>query len=296
VVSLETEIARRLKQWQMPPRALNGPAPHRARRRLPLRPADIGLGIVLALVSLLIWVHALPWISSGWYQCLRVGVERLRLDATVELVPYHFGPMFRVDIPALRMRNLVPHLWTWGLTALACFGLLAISFRLPPRLTPVTYAIRLLVAIQGSALAYFAILPARFPESVESVTGGLMSGGTMLITLVPIIHGLVYYIFDFGMLRKAVLTALTMIHLIVLLPLQCLVEGAILHQSLLFVPLLYMVFGVPLDILMIMCFYAWGMSWRLRGMEAAPVSVHPPEAPPAGEQAEVGSRAAGCGC
>ena len=122
-----------------------------------------------------------------------------------------------------------------------------------------------------------------------------MSGGAMLITLVPIIHGLVYYIFDFGLLRKAVLTAMTMIHLIVLLPLQCLVQGAILHQSLLFVPLFYMLFGVPLDIFMIICYYAWGMSWRLRGVEAAAASAHAPEAPPVGQLAAVGSRAAGCG-
>ena len=45
------------------------------------------------------------------------------------------------------------------------------------------------------------------------------------------------------------------------LPLQILLQAAVLHTSILFMPVLYIVFGLPVDVLIILAFYSWGMSW-----------------------------------
>jgi hypothetical protein len=50
----------------------------------------------------------------------------------------------------------------------------------------------------------------------------------------------------------------------VFVPLQALAHAYILHQSLLFMPVLFLLFGMPLQILVVVSFYSWGMSWRTR--------------------------------
>jgi hypothetical protein len=52
-----------------------------------------------------------------------------------------------------------------------------------------------------------------------------------------------------------------MIHLSIFLPLQILLQAIILQKTVLFMPTLYIVFGMPLDVLVIIAFYSWGMSW-----------------------------------
>ncbi len=80
----------------------------------------------------------------------------------------------------------------------------------------------------------------------------------------PLLLGFTYYIFDFGLLRKAVLTAMTMLHLAVFLPFQVLTQALVLQKTVLFMPVLYIVFGMPLDVLLIIAFYSWGMTWSFR--------------------------------
>jgi hypothetical protein len=52
-----------------------------------------------------------------------------------------------------------------------------------------------------------------------------------------------------------------MAHLSLFLPLQILLQAIVLQKSVLFMPMLYIVFGLPLDIFMILAFYSWGMNW-----------------------------------
>jgi hypothetical protein len=83
-----------------------------------------------------------------------------------------------------------------------------------------------------------------------------------LIAIVPGLFGVTYFIFNFGLLKKAFLTLITMCHLTLFLPLQILLHGLVLQISVMFMPLLYIVFAVSLDILIIIAFYSWGMSWN----------------------------------
>jgi hypothetical protein len=47
-------------------------------------------------------------------------------------------------------------------------------------------------------------------------------------------------------------------------PLQVLVHALVLQKSLLFMPVLYIIFGLPVDILVVIAFYSWGMTWPFR--------------------------------
>jgi len=53
-----------------------------------------------------------------------------------------------------------------------------------------------------------------------------------------------------------------MVHLVLFVPHQYLPHVYLLHGSILFMPLLYFVFGPFLDILAFIGFHSWGMSWN----------------------------------
>ena len=68
----------------------------------------------------------------------------------------------------------------------------------------------------------------------------------------------------FGVEARYLLTAVIMTHLALFLPLQILFQALFLQKTVLFMPVLYIVFGMPINILVIIAFYAWGMSWHFR--------------------------------
>ncbi len=53
-------------------------------------------------------------------------------------------------------------------------------------------------------------------------------------------------------------------HLTLFVPLQILLQTVVLQKSVLFMPVLYIVFGLPVDVLIILAFYSWGMSWSFK--------------------------------
>jgi len=48
------------------------------------------------------------------------------------------------------------------------------------------------------------------------------------------------------------------------LPFQCLLQALVLQRTVLFMPVLYIVFGMPVDIMLVIGFYSWGMTWSFR--------------------------------
>ena len=101
----------------------------------------------------------------------------------------------------------------------------AASFFFPKKLMPVMYLLRGVLFIQVTAQLFFLFLPARFSHSPDSYMEGLTGYAIGIISFVPILFGLTYYIFDFGIVRKAFLTIITMGHLSLFLPVQILAAG-----------------------------------------------------------------------
>jgi hypothetical protein len=139
------------------------------------------------------------------------------------------------------------------------------TFFSPGNWLPIIYLGRTILIVHGSALVYFALLPASFPHTPDSYLLGLITASLSFISIIPLLFALTFYIFDFGLINKAALTALTMMHLVVFVPLTVLLQALILQKSLLFMPVLYIIFGLPVDILVVIAFYSWGMTWSFRG-------------------------------
>jgi hypothetical protein len=237
---------------------------HRVLAHFRLAPVNLLISVFLFLLFTSIWLVFLPQICHFWNRVLAFGIRILPLRAELGLAEHHLTPFIRFDIPYLRMEPVLPSSQIWWLTGAVTLALFAASFLLPGKLIPIVYLLRGVLLVPATALLYFAILPARFPHTPDSYMQGLVTAGIALISTVPLLFGLTYYIFDFGLLKKAFLTAITMAHLALFLPLQVLLQALLLQKTVLFMPVLYIIFGMPINILTIIAFYSWGMTWLFR--------------------------------
>ncbi|HTU33004.1 MAG TPA: hypothetical protein VMF66_04310, partial [Candidatus Acidoferrum sp.] len=203
----------------------------------------------------------LPFVCRFWRVVFTRGARLLALNATVGATDHRFATLLHFSVPYPRVESVAPTPELWWTVAIAVLLLFGASFLLKNNYLPFAYLIRAAPCVQVSALAYFAWSPAAFPHTSSGYLEGLMGYGIVLISIVPALFGLTYFIFNFGLFRKVLVTSLTVIHLCLFIPLQALLHAVILQKSILFMPVLYIIFGLPLDILIVIAFYSWGMSW-----------------------------------
>jgi hypothetical protein len=239
-------------------------AMHRALTRFVLEPLDLITAALLVLVLTFAWFVSLPWICRFWQYVIENGMRLLAMRTELGLTEHQITPYIRFAVPFPRMEGLLPDAQTWWTSAAIVIILLAASFLLPQKFVPVMYLLRAVLFIHVTALLFFLFLPARFTHSPDSYMEGLAGYAIALIGFVPALFGLTYYIFDFGIIRKALLTAMTMVHLSLFVPLWILVQALVLQKSVLFMPILFIVFGLPVNVIIILSFYSWGMSWSFK--------------------------------
>jgi hypothetical protein len=261
---LETSLPSHLEQLRL--RGWRGGLipPHRAFERLDPGASDLIGGALLLIGTSLSWVALLGTIGKFWQHIFAFWAKPLGLEFSIVMVPQHWSSHMRFALPYLSAPAGPITPLTWSITAAVTVLALVGTYLMGEELLPVVYLVRALVLIQSGALVYFAVFSARFPHDIPSYTIGMLVFGMILIGLVPVILAFTYYVFDFSFMKKLTLTALTMAHLVLLIPLQYLLHIWVLHHSILFMPILYFAFGPFLDILVFVSLYSWGMSWRTR--------------------------------
>jgi hypothetical protein len=237
---------------------------HRALAKFVLEPLDLVVSVMLVLLFSVVWLVSLGWVCRFWRYVFAVGTNLLALHVEIGLSQHHLTSYIHFAIPYPRMEDTAPSPTMWWTTTVVVLVLFGASFLLPRKHVPLIYFLRAVLCVQASALIYFGWATGSFPHTADSYIEGLVSYGLTLMSFIPIVFGLTYYIFDFGLIRKTLLTFLTMIHMCLFVPLQVLLQAIILHQSILFMPVLYIVFGLPVDVLMVIAFYSWGMSWQAK--------------------------------
>jgi hypothetical protein len=236
---------------------------HRALEHFHLGPMNLLVAIALFLSFTVLWLAALPEVCRIWQGFFAAGLRYLPLDAKLDTIHHQVG-FLKFAMPSLLIRPILPGFGMWAGATLATVVLFAATFLLPTTMVPIIYLSRAILIIQGTACAYFAIWPSQFPHTPDSYIQGLMLFSIAMITIVPLLFTMTYYIFDFGILRKALLTSLTMVYLALFVPLQVLFQAILLQKTVMFMPLLYIIFGMPADVMIIVAFYSWGMTWPFR--------------------------------
>lgn len=236
--------------------------------------------IVLPLIFAVAVFVFLDSITSFWRDVLEFARIPLGLPGAVGTQVSELGN-YAVAIPYL----MTPASWPEPLdlrTGWLVTGLMMVAgLFMRGRLLPIGYLLRALSVIQLTAQLWFSFMSPPFAYSLSEYGAGLLLFGVVILILSPFLVAFTFHIFDFRLWQKMAMAGLLLLHLTVLLPLQVLVHSWIIHRaSLLAMPILFLVFGILLDLFVYVALYGWGMSWRSGGALDA-LDRRPPEQRPA---------------
>jgi hypothetical protein len=237
----------------------------------------VTLGAALSFACLL----AVPQICAAWTDLFRAWHAALGLPGGVEVVERGWPRYLTFQVPYLALPGHLPGPAEWWGGAAGALLLVLVSLPLARRSLPLAYFLRVMAGIQATAQAFFAVAPERFPYDLPSYTAGMLVAGLSILVLSPLLLGATYNIFNLGVRRKLLLALVTVLHLGLFVPHQFLLHAYLVHHgSYLFLPLLYFLFGLLLDVMAFIAWYAWGMSWPERTREAAQQPGLRPQARP----------------
>lgn len=231
-------------------------AAHRSSRRLALEPVAIGLALATAIgLTLLVWIGQ-SRILAAWEQIVLGWAGHLGIPLQV----LHEGTT-RHWTMTLGQEALLPGRATGGITAvLVLLGWMATSW-MHDRLTALKYLARSICAVQASAVAVFAFVPAMFPHTAGSHLGAMLQSGYSLMLVIPVVLAFGYVTLDVPLPHKLLGPAAVLAFFLVEVPHKAVLHMLILqHFSLLFMPVLYLFFGLLFDVMLFIALYSWMVS------------------------------------
>jgi hypothetical protein len=238
--------------------------PHRSMAGLRWSAWRLVSTLVLAGGGFALLVVALPWIGDLWqflFARIRDGLGGLDTPLTAEPLALPGG--LSITLPSIQAVTPQPGLRALWIAAGVSVGLFLASLPLPERFTPARYFLRLLATLQLIAVGFFAFSPEPFPYRIQDHVFLLLTAGLVVMALVPLVLGLTLHVFDIALWKKALLTLVVMGHLAVFLPLKAMVHvWLILHGTAVVMPVLFLIFGLLMDVMVFVAFYGWVLSTR----------------------------------
>ena len=236
--------------------------PHRSIATVRLRSGDVLLAIALAVGTTSALLASLGAVGRGWTWMFARLAGPLALGQGVGVRAIDARPFGTFGVPYFNVAAAPPGLTTWWITLVVTVVIVAASFALSDDFLPLAYALRVAALVQATALAFFRIVPERFPYDLQHYISSMMLSGLAMLLVVPVMLGLTFYVIDVGLARKIGLTAAMLGHLLVFIPLQYALQSYIVaHASLLLLPVLFMLFGLLPEVMILIALYGWGMSW-----------------------------------
>jgi hypothetical protein len=243
--------------------------PHRSIATLHLSTVEMMLAGLLGLGVLVAYLAGIGLVERLWSWIFRSISGPLGLGEGIAQRATSVASLAQIAMPTFVAQAGAPSRVGWWITLLVTVLVIGASFLLRGSWLPLGYALRFGSAIQVTALVFFAVAPGSFPYDLSSYVAGMMLIGAIFIGLVPVVLALTFYVIDVSWSRKILLTAMIVGHLLVMVPLQYALHAVIIrHASLIVLPLLFIMFGLLPEIMVLVAFYGWGMSWpspRARG-------------------------------
>ena len=220
-------------------------------------------------------------ITGLWRRFFQALAAPLGLPGGVSSTAWELGPA-TVHLPAFAAGAAWPGtpglLLGWLVTVL----LALCGWLLRGAATPFGYLLRAMAVIQLTAQLWFTFASPPFTYTLQGYQEAVLYLGCVVMFLVPFGTAFTYNVFDFRWWQKLGLTGMILAHLVVLLPIKVAVHAYLIHHlTLLALPMLYLLFGILLDVFAFVALYGWGMSWRSRGeLDAVDRRPPPPVVPP----------------
>jgi len=235
---------------------------HRALLFSPLDKTKVATAVLLVVGLLALWYWILDWVTAFWGLVMDFWASVLGAGGVVGTIHYKLFGFIPFTVPDFYVPSALPTTYEWWAGVLFLLVLVVVSLLLPRAYLPLSYFLRIVAMFQGCSQVFFAFWPQWFPYTASGYVHTVILASLALISLMPIVLGFTYYVFDFGLARNAALTLLVMGHLSVLVPLQYVIHAWVLYQgSLLLMPVLFLAAGLPVGVLVFIAFYSWGFSW-----------------------------------
>jgi hypothetical protein len=229
---------------------------------MPWSPARLAGVLALVLAGFAGYVASIPSILQAWQWLFGWARGPMRLDVLLGEQAVVLPGDVVFGFPELSAVTPQPTATTTIVTSLVTIGVLGITWLLPSRLTPVRATLRLLVAVQASAILFFTLSTEPFPFRVADYLFGLMATGLIAMAAVPLLLGFTLYPLDLGWSRKVLITVIVLAHFVVLTPLLVLSHAwLVLQTGALLMPVLFLGLGVLPFGLTFVAWYGWAMSW-----------------------------------
>lgn len=235
---------------------------HRALVSSPSHGGKILSASLLTLGFCLILFLTRSGVARTWFAIMEFMRAVTGMEGASVMVDYQLAGI-RFQVPYLQFPAGMPDNLTWLIGAGLASVILIVSLLLPHRFLPVSYFLRIVGFFQATAQVYFHFWAQHFPYTADGYVHGLLIAGLFLLAAIPPILGFTYYLFDFSLGRKLGLTVVMMGHLFIMIPLQYFLHAWLLHHcSLLAMPVLFFIAGLPLNVMMFIAFFGWGFSWQ----------------------------------
>jgi hypothetical protein len=238
--------------------------PHRSLATVQVSSVDVLLAATLTVVTSAVIVGGLGSIGRLWSWMYTQLAGPLGFTGGVGQRMFDVRPLPGFSLPYINMQAPAPSNTVWWAALVITALVLVVSFILPHAFLPLAYVLRLMVIVHSTALVFFRVAPSRFPYDLPQYISSMLAAGVAVLAVTPALLGLTYYLIDVGVVRKVLLTLAMVGHLIVFIPLQYAVHAwLVLHGTLLVLPVLFMFFGLLPEVMVLIAFYGWGMSWRV---------------------------------
>ncbi|MCP4573547.1 MAG: YaiO family outer membrane beta-barrel protein [bacterium] len=235
---------------------------HRALRRSRAPRNRVAGAALLSVVMFVLWYLALDVVADVWLSILEFCRAAVGMAGFTSLVTYELGP-FNFSIPYLTFPSGLPDNFLWWVGTAITAVLVVVSLITPHRYLPLAYFLRVVAFFQATSQIYFALWLHHFPYGGAGYVHGNLIAGLMFVSLVPLVLGFTYHIFEFSVGRKILLTVIMLAHLTVMIPFQFFMHALVIYSfSLLFMPIMFFIFGLPANVMMFIAFFGWGFSWR----------------------------------
>lgn len=236
---------------------------HHSLRHINLSAVSILSIFLLPLVFDVVLWHYLENITGLWANIFNFWSEHLGIAGKVFYTEIYLPGGRMIYMPFPNLEAAVPSAFTVWANLVICLIIYLVSVFIPKKFLPIIYFIRALVLIQISASVYFLLNPGYFPYDMGDYISGTMALGIYLLLLIPPVMAMIYYIFDFGIVKKFLVTFAMLLYFMILIPFQYMMHAIIISAwGLLFMPVLYLNFGLILDTLMFIGWYSWAMTGK----------------------------------
>lgn len=236
---------------------------HRALRSLDVQTSSIAHPLSLTLGALAFVIFSRNMITRAWADIIAFWCKSTGIEAAVSMRPAVAGNVFRYSIPELRLASPLPRDDTLTVSFALAIAAMLVAYICLRRLLPVAYLIWAIGMIHLSAIATFYLSPVAFPYTIGGHVSSSLEVALMLLIMVPLILMFAYYPLNFSLGRKITLTLfiLGMVFLFTPHLYACHIVVMSFH-SILYMPILFAVFGALPIMVMIIAIYGWGMSWE----------------------------------